>query len=575
MLDTLKLAFTLRPYQQEALDTLDAYWHDGGGHPLVSMATATGKSLVIAWLIRDCRERYPDLRILVLTHVQELIEQNVDHLLALWPDAPVGINCAGLGRRDTEHPVLFASVQSVYRNPGAIGRRSLVLVDEAHLIPHVGDGMYRGVLSALRDLDPDLRVAGFTATPYRLDSGRLDEGEGKVFDDVVFSYGIGEGIRDGWLSPLSSKAATTQIDVSGVGKRGGEFIESELQDAADVEPLVEGACAEILASSSGRKCWLVFACGIRHGRHVREALRRRGVTAECVFGETPSDERREIITAFKAGEITCLVNVNVLTTGFNVPQVDLLAMLRPTLSTGRYVQMVGRGTRRAMGKADCLVLDFAGNVMRHGPVDSVDPKCTGVSEKTDAVRAWECPTCKELNPVAADSCKACGYEKPRPAPRVKHATIADATPVLTGQQSWMEVTQVGFAIHYKRHDPSAPPSLRVTYVCGLSPFDEYISIERQGYARARAERWWFAMGGEPPVPATVTEALGRTYELARPVEILVYRNDRWWNVSDRRVLRPDGSIVEIDRNLNTWTRGSRQAAFEAMRREPLNDSIPY
>jgi DNA repair protein RadD len=366
--------FKLRPYQRQALDALDAYWHNGGGHPLVAMATATGKSLVIAWLIRDLMQWYPDLRILALTHVQELIKQNVDHVLALWPDAPLGINCAALGSRDLDHPILFASIQSVFRNPEAVGKRNLVITDEAHLVPHDGDGMYRSLLNGLRQLDPEMRIAGFTATPYRLDSGRLDEGDGRIFNDIVFNYGIGEGIRDGWLSRLSSKKTGTQIDVTGVGRRGGEFIESELQAVSNLEEVVRGACAEIVRHGIGRRCWLVFCTGVDHALHVRDVLRAHGVAVEAVLGETPTHEREEIIAAYKAGGITCLVNVNVLTTGFNVPQVDLLAMLRPTLSTGLYVQMVGRGTRKAEGKTNCLVLDFAGNVRRHGPVDSVDPK---------------------------------------------------------------------------------------------------------------------------------------------------------------------------------------------------------
>src|SRR5262249_11556006 len=146
------------------------------------------------------------------------IKQNVDHVLGLWPDAPLGINCAALGRRDLDHPVLFASIQSVFRNPEAVGKRNLVLVDEAHLVPHDGDGMYRSLLDDLRHLDPEMRIAGFTATPHRLDSGRLDEGDSKIFDDIVFNYGIGEGIRDGWLSPLSSKKTDTQIDITSVGR---------------------------------------------------------------------------------------------------------------------------------------------------------------------------------------------------------------------------------------------------------------------------------------------------------------------------------------------------------------------
>jgi DNA repair protein RadD len=556
--------FELRPYQRQALDALDAYWRNGGGHGLISMATATGKSLVIAWLIRDLKQRYPDLRILALTHVQELIKQNVDHVLALWPDAPLGINCAALGRRDLDHPILFASIQSVFRNPDAIGKRNLVLIDEAHLVRHSGDGMYRSLLDALRPLDPDMRIAGFSATCYRLDSGKLNEGDGKIFDDIVFDYGIGQGIKDGWLSPLSSKATETIIDVTNVGRRGGEFIESELQEVANVEAVVRGACAEIVKHGVDRRCWLVFCTGIDHARHVRDVLRGHGIATEMVLGETPTHEREEIIAAYKAGKITCLVNVNVLTTGFNVPQVDLLAMLRPTLSTGLYVQMVGRGTRKAEGKTNGLVLDFAGNVRRHGPVDAVNPN---IKSSTGETPTKVCPECDELVAINAYECTACGYQWPRPAPKIMRPS-----PMRCRCCQPVEVTGTAFRIHYKRNDPLAPPSLCVTYLCGLTTYDEYISIERQGYARVRAERWWFAMGGESPVPATVMEAVGRIYELARPVEILVYRNDRWWNVSDRRVRRYDGSVVEIDRNLNTWTRGSRQAAFEAMK---LNDEIVY
>jgi DNA repair protein RadD len=347
-----------------------------------------------------------------------------------------------------------------------------------------------------------------------------------------------------------------------------------LQEVANVDAVVRGACSEIVKHADCR-CWLVFCAGVDHALHVRDVLRAHGVSAEAVLGETPTHEREEIIAAYKAGEIRCLVNVNVLTTGFNVPQVDLLVMLRPTLSTGLYVQMIGRGTRKAEGKTNCLVLDFAGNVHRHGPVDSVDPKSKSVAVKPGDVRAKACPQCDELVPLNTSECSVCGYQWPRPAPKPKHATVADAVPVLSTGQSWVEVTHTSFRIHYKRSDLSAPPSLCVTYLCRLTTYDEYISIERQGFARTRAEKWWFAMGGEAPAPHTVMEALDRRRELARPLEIAIYRNGQWWNVGDRRVRRHDGLVIEIDRNLNTWTRGSREAAFEAVKREPIDDMVPF
>src|SRR5262245_42361415 len=361
--------FELRPYQQEALSALETYWSQGGGNPLVTMATATGKGVIIAHLIRDISRRYPTLRVLVVTHVLELIRQDLDPLLALWPGAPIGINSAGIGQREWDAPIIFAGVQSVWRSAARLGPRHLVLINEAHLVPHGGEGMYRTLLAELRALAPvnGMRIAGFSATPFRLDSGRLDEGEGKLFDDVVYSYDIGQGIREGWLSPLTSKATGTEINISGVGSRGGEFIAGELERAADDSATVIAACDEIVARGLDRRSWLVFCCGVAHAHHVGQELRARGVSCRVVTGETPLAEREDSVAAFKAGTVRCLVNVNVLTTGFDAPRVDLLAMLRPTLSTGLYVQMVGRGTRKADGKVNCLILDFAGNCRRHGP----------------------------------------------------------------------------------------------------------------------------------------------------------------------------------------------------------------
>ena len=396
--------FELRPYQQEALAALEKYWSRGGGNPLVVMATATGKSVIIAHLIRDVSQRYPALRVLVVTHTLELVEQDVEHLLALWPDAPIGINSAGIGQREWDAPIIFAGVQSVWRNAGRLGPRHLVLIDEAHLVPHDGDGMYRSLLSELRALAPadGMRIAGFSATPFRLDSGRLDEGEGKIFDNVVFDYDVGRGIREGWLSPLTSKATSIEINISGVGRRGGEFIAGELERAADDNAVIAAACDEIVARGVDRRSWLVFCCGVLHAHHVCDALRMRGVACRVVTGETPLTEREDSIAAFKAGTIRCLVNVNVLTTGFNAPQVDLLAMLRPTLSTGLFVQMVGRGTRKADGKVNCLILDFAGNCRRHGPVDQVDIKLgasNGAAVAPATVRSQDLPGLRRDQPA--------------------------------------------------------------------------------------------------------------------------------------------------------------------------------
>src|SRR5262249_11479922 len=315
----------LRQYQEEALRALYVFWHNGGGNPLIAMATGAGKSVVIAFLISQLLTDYPKTRVLVTAPNRELIDQDINELLRIWPDAPIGINCEGLGARDTEAQILFVSINSIYRNPRVVGRRELIIIDEAHFIPHHDQGMYRTTLEALRELVPDLRVAGLTATPYRLDSGHLCEGEGRIFDSVVYEYGIAEGIRDGWLSSLASKATYATIDISGVGKRGGEFITDQLEAAVIRGDVVERACDEIAGYLGHRRAWLVYCVGIKHAELVRDALCARGVDCEMILGETPDDERDRIIEDFRAGRLTCLVSVMVLSYGFNVPHVDLIA----------------------------------------------------------------------------------------------------------------------------------------------------------------------------------------------------------------------------------------------------------
>jgi DNA repair protein RadD len=311
---------------------------------------------------------------------------------------------------------------------------------------------------------------------------------------------------------------------------------------------------------------------------MRDALRKRGIAAEAVFGETPQAERERIIADFRAGRVRAVVNVMVLTTGFNVPQVDLLAMLRPTLSTGRYVQMVGRGTRKAEGKRDCLVLDFAQNVYRHGPVDRVSINAHGTVETGVAVasvNAKACPNCSELNAPNASECVVCGYAFAQPRPVAKHATTADAAPILSADTAWLPVIDVHFRKHVRFGRPDSPPTLCVEYLSGLSIYSDYVAFEHRGTARSFAERFWFALGGSEPVPLTVDEAIERIGELDEPIDVSVARDGRFWRVLERRVRRPDGSLVEVDRFYQIWTLHSRATAAAELRQSPINDEIPW
>jgi DNA repair protein RadD len=529
----------LRPYQSAAIMAVLDYWQTGGGNPLVDLATGTGKSLVIAELTRGLLREYPDLRVLMLVHARELVEQNFKALLRVWPDAPIGLYSAGLGKRDAHHRITFASIQSVFRKAGALGRRDLVLIDEAHLVPTAGNGMYRRLLDDLRGTTPDLRIAGFTATPYRLDTGRLDEGGDRLFDKTIYSYGIGEGIADGFLSPLVSKAGLSEIDVSEVQRRGGEFVAGALEAAAD--KVTTAAVAELVRFGESRRSWLAFCSGVKHAAHVRDAVRANGISCEMVSGETPSGERDSIIRRFRAGEIRCLTNAQVLTTGFDAPQVDLVAMLRPTLSTSLYVQIVGRGTRLATGKENCLVLDFAGNVRRHGPVDAVSilPKRGGSGDDgkvaVESVRAKECPDCQSLVAINASSCVVCGHEWPREE-KPKHEAQAEAlVGILSTEQVPPQMVPV-VDWRFDRHEKlGSPDSVRVTYMAGLSTYYEWLAFEHSGMAKQKACQWWISHGGQTPFPIDVSDAIRRLNdgELNMPSTISVKPRGKFFDIVSR------------------------------------------
>ncbi|NEX47155.1 MULTISPECIES: DEAD/DEAH box helicase [Rhodobacterales] len=519
---------TLRPYQQAAITAIYGYFQTHTGNPLVVIPTAGGKSLVMASFIEGVLKAWPDQRILIVTHVRELIAQNHAEMIGLWPEAPTGIYSAGLGKREAQARILFAGIQSIHRRAAEIGHTDLVLIDEAHLIPGKSSTMYRRFLDALKAINPALKVIGLTATPFRLDCGMLHEGQNALFTDIAYEAPVRELIDAGYLSPLVSKQPATRLDVSKVGTRAGDFIARDLAAAVDQDAITRAAVTEIIAHGRDRKSWLAFCSGVEHARHVAEEFGRQGISCRTIFGDTPKDERDAILAAFKRGEIRALASMGVLTTGFNAPGVDLIALLRPTQSAGLYVQMVGRGTRLAPGKENCLVLDFAGNVRRHGPIDLVRPKRPGDGGGGEAPTKV-CPDCDSIIALSATECPDCGYVFP--AREVKIAPTAATLPVLSPKQQWLPVTGVS----YSRHDKAGGrPSLKVTYSSGLATYSEWVCLEHQGYARQKAADWWRKRAPGCPVPLSVAEALAQTSRLARPSDISVRPSGRYLEISGYR-----------------------------------------
>lgn len=517
----------LRPYQRESIDALYGHWEEGGGNGLIVIPTGGGKSLIIATLLREIMTTWPLMRIGMITHTKELIAQNYAELIKVWPQAPAGIYSAGIGRRDTRHPILFCGVQSVWNKTDLIGAFDLLLIDEAHLISRNASTMYGKFLDALKERQPDLRIVGLTATPYRLDSGRLDRGQDRLFDKIVYEANVADLIEDGYLSPLISKSTNAEISTEGVHRRGGEFIPAELEAAAMSGDLVERAAAEIVSRGAGRRAWLAFCTGVEHAVAVRDALRGRGVTAEAIDGGMPAKERDRIIQTFRHGGIRCLTSVNVLSIGFNVPHVDMVALLRPTESTGLYIQQVGRGFRKAPGKANALILDFAGNVRKHGPVDAVvtpgGAKGKGESKAKEEVRAKACPICQTLVPNRVMLCPDCGHEW---VSEPKHDERPADVDILSGKSKdgWVTVGSVAYYAHRKRGVETAPPTFRVAYMVGFITVNQWwcFSHPHGSMPQRRAAGFWLEAGGNLPVPESVDEALRRQDEL-RPAVSIRYR----------------------------------------------------
>lgn len=535
----------LRYYQHEAVESVFEYFRTYKGNPIVSMPTGTGKSVVIGEFIRRAFTSYSGQRIIKLTHRKELIAQNYEKLIELWPTAPAGIYSAGLGRKEIR-PVTFAGIASVAKKAELFGCINLVLVDECHLISPKDDTNYGNFLADLRKVNPMLKVVGFTATPYRLGQGRLidhtfdKEGNLKaplfthMCYDITGMNAFNRLIEEGFLCKLIPRQTQSEIDLSEVHIVGGEYDMHELQHASDKAEITHKACQEICHFGKDRKSWLVFATGITHSEHVVVELRSMGVDAWVVHSKMETTERDRLIAGFKAGTIRCLVNNDVLTTGLDVPSIDLIAMLRATTSPGLWVQMLGRGTRPFAGKENCLCLDFAGNTRRLGPInDPIIPRRRGQRGEGGAAPVKLCEACGTYNHASARICISCGETFPE---KVKISIRASEAELIKEDKPDVRIVQVS-NVTYAKHTPrdGRPTSLKVSYFGGLNLIaNEWICLEHTGLALHKAHDWWRAATGETKnIPKTVNEAKSRIEELDTPTHIRVWINKKHPQIMDR------------------------------------------
>jgi DNA repair protein RadD len=451
----------------------------------------------------------------------------------------VGIYSAGLNSKQVEQDIVCAGIQSIYKQAHTLGARHLVIIDECHLIPKDGDGMYRTFLKELQEINPRMRVIGLTATPYRTGEGHLCDGDG-LFSKVVYETSITELIHNGYLSPITNRISKTKYDTSSLHIRGGEFIESELQALFTDYSKIKLATDEILATTYDRKSVIIFCCGVAHAAMVSEIL-----GGEVITGETPTKEREQTLADFKDGKIKYLCNCDVLTTGFDAPNIDGVVILRSTMSAGLFVQMVGRGMRTYEGKNDCLLLDFGQNLFRHGPLNAIDyGQAKQVRESGGDPPTKTCPECGEQVFASAKVCY-CGHEFPDR--ELKHEIIADQRSEVLVKPEVCLVNDWNWTRHKKI---GSPDSLRIRYYLAgnLDTVDEWVCLQHEGFAKKNAVKWWtkhcedsldniFDLESERNQDADIIDAAISWKEqgyVRRPCELMISKEGKYNRIINRR-----------------------------------------
>jgi DNA repair protein RadD len=534
------------------------------------------------WLY-DIFRNWPSQRVLVITHVKELIAQNYEKLKLLWPEAPAGIYSAGIGRKDTFFPITFCGVASIAKNASSLfGHVDLILIDEAHLVSPDELTMYRKIIDMLMVINPKLRVIGYTATPWRLGGGHLTECG--LFTDVAFDMGKMEPFNwlldQGYLLPIVSPKTDTILDTEGLHKRGGDFIEKEMQVAFDKSELTESIVRESIRMGAKRHSWLAFCSGIEHAENMAECFNMYGIETAAVHSKMKGD-RDKIIRAFQHGDIKCVTNNGVLTTGFDHPALDMIIMARATDSATLWVQMCGRGTRPVYvegfdlksqegrlasiansQKQNTLLLDFARNTKRNGPInDPLIPRKKG-SGKGDAP-VKECPecgctvhaslrVCNGLRPFGtlaqqakeaivaetmknyeADDMVKCGFVFPIAS---KLNLVAASDDIIKSDLPIFEVFKVSHISYAIQKSKSGGiPMLKVTYYYGHQSVTEFVCPEHppkpnggKSFPRLKAEQWWALRCGKgDKVPDTAAEMLEIVNMLPQPKHVNVWTNKQY------------------------------------------------
>lgn len=535
---------TLRPYQEEAIETIMASMLQDR-YMLLQAATGAGKTIIFSELIKRLLKEFR-MRIAVLAHRRELIIQTADKLRKVWPGVPLGIACAGVtGNINLHSPVVVGSIQTLATRANRTAPFHLIILDEVHRLPAKNkESQFRQFLDKMESNFSDLRVLGVTATPYRLAHGYIYGTECKPgfenwFSKLHFRIGIRDLQEQGFLCGVRAKEAENiEAELMGIRTTGGEYNLQDLSDLMSREVHVGSAVNAYREYGENRKHVVVFCVTIEHAKLVRHAFQEAGLSTGCVHSEMTLQERDRVLADYESGKLRILTNVGVLQEGWDSPQTDCIILCRPTKSPALYVQQIGRALRIHPGKEDMLILDLSGNIHTHGDPDNPQIKIPGISKKAPPPATKTCPQCKGIVLATAKECRCivlspegiareCGYQWPAPelvernepvvlvdvqwkAPEQRYLKIEDIEPVEYESKAGNKMLKL--FVHGSLNGGKLPKRLM-----------DFLDFEGNAseYGRKKARMFWRQLGGDEPPPDTIQEALERFDELTVPEEVKV------------------------------------------------------
>lgn len=523
------MRFEARKYQAQCV----CAWYGSvikGLKSIIAVPTGAGKSVIMCEFVLKWIDKNPDSNVLILSHTKEIVEQDYDALLEYFPSFGVGIYQSGLGKKQIRK-VTVGGIHSVYRYPEKFKDFDLIIIDEVHAVNHKNVGMYRTFIeeSGIKGL------CGMSATIFRTGHGYIHKGKDALFNDLAYDLtsidNFNQLVKDGYLTTLISKATEMGLDSSRVKKSAGDYNIKDLAKTHDQDKITKAAIAETVKFGKNYKKWLVFAIDTKHASNIRKELERLGIKADELHTKMPGD-REDVIDDFKNGNTRALVSVGMVTTGFDSPNVDLIVLLRPTQSAVLHIQMVGRGLRVCPGKKHCLVLDFAGNTERLGPINDVlIPKARKPGNGGGVAPTKTCPKCKVITYAMAKKCDICGHEFEF---KTKLSVNAGGEAIVKKDNSdstWLAVRDIHYAIHSKA---GSPDSLLVSYLCGKKLIKEWVCLDHKGYAKVKANSWVRYRWTGGSLDLSVTHVFKNRKHLRRPSHILVKKNGNYLNITNSR-----------------------------------------